>query len=134
VVAVAVGRDGLGRGPRRVAEEALGEALEPSLVHLVDLLDVLVADVAVEVHDEGLDGVRDVVGAVGVHRTGGVRGRRAVLPVVEGRHGGRGKGVRVRRGGVFFLTRGGVELEWKGMGMLFGVDGGLRKRRWAYGP
>jgi hypothetical protein len=102
VVAVAVGRHGRGGRPRGVAEEAVGEALEAALVHLVDLVDILVADVAVEVHDEGLDGVRDVVGVVGVHRTGGVRGRRAVLPVVEGRHGGRGKGVRVRRGGVFF--------------------------------
>lgn len=106
VVAVAVGGDGLGRGPGRVAEEAVGEALEAALVHLVDLVHVLVPDVAVQVHHEGLDGVRHVVGVVRVRRVRRRRRRQAVLAVVGGgRHGwvgrrGEGLGFGVRRRGV----------------------------------
>lgn len=104
VVAVAVGGDGLRGGPGRVAEEAVGEALEAALVHLVDLVHVLVPDVAVQVHHERLHGVRHVVGVVRVGRVRRHRRRQAVLAVVGGgRHGGRrgeGLGFGVRRRGV----------------------------------
>jgi hypothetical protein len=101
VVAVAVGRHGLRGGPEHIAEEAVGEALEAALVHLVDLVHVLVPDVAVQVHHEGLDGVRHVVGVVRVRRR--VRRRRwrqAVLAiVVGGRHDGVGLGFGTGCGG-----------------------------------
>jgi hypothetical protein len=91
-IAVAVGCDGLRGGPGSVAEEAVGEALEAALVHLVDLVDVLVPDVAVQVHHEGLDGVRHVAGIVSVHRVRRRRRLQTVLPVVGGRRHGWGTG------------------------------------------
>lgn len=99
VVIVDVGGDGLGRGPGALAEHAVREPVEAPLVHLVDLVHVLLADVAVEVDDEGLHGVGDEVGVVpdvgGARGGGGGGGRRRrsvgraarVVVVVGGRHG-----------------------------------------------
>ena len=94
VVAVAVRRHGLRRRPRRVAEVAVGEAGEPARVHLVRLVHVAVADVAVEVRHERLHRVRHVARVVrrhGAASPGAGRRRRRVLPVaVEGGGGGGG--------------------------------------------
>lgn len=96
VVVVDVGGDGLGRGPGALAEHAVREPVEAPFVHLVDLVHVLLAYVAVEVDDEGLHGVGDEVGVVpdvGGARGGGGGGRRSVgraarvVVVVGGRHG-----------------------------------------------
>lgn len=57
VVVVDVVRDRLDGRPGSVLEEPVGQGLERGLVHLMDLVHVLLADVAVEVDDEGLDGV-----------------------------------------------------------------------------
>lgn len=64
VVVIDVVRDGVHGGPRCVLEEALRQGLEGALVHLVDLVDVLLADVTVEVNHERFDRVRDKVGVV----------------------------------------------------------------------
>lgn len=58
VVVVDVGGDGVDGGPGALLEHPIAQLLEASLVHLVDLVHVLLADVAVEVDDEGLYGVR----------------------------------------------------------------------------
>lgn len=61
VVIVDVGGDGVDGRPRRVLEEPIADALERRLVHLVDLVHVLLPNVAVHVHHERLHGVRDIV-------------------------------------------------------------------------
>ena len=58
MVFVDVVRDGVDGGPRRLLEKTLGEALEGSLVHLVDLVDILLTNVAVDVDHERLHRIR----------------------------------------------------------------------------
>lgn len=64
VVVVDVVRDGVHGGPRRVLEEAVGERVERGLIHLVDLVHVLLPDVAVQVDNEGFHRVRHEVRVV----------------------------------------------------------------------
>jgi len=64
VVVVDVVSDGVHGGPGGVFEETLREGLEGALVHLVDLVHVLLADVAVEVDHEGFYRVGDEVRVV----------------------------------------------------------------------
>lgn len=78
VVVLDVGRNHVNMGPGALLEEAVGELLEAALVHLVDLVDVLLADVAVEVDDEGLDYIRDVGGLVEGAGLGGEKVAEAV--------------------------------------------------------
>lgn len=64
VVVIHVMRHGVHGGPRRVLEEPLRQGLERTLVHLVDLVHVLLADVTVQVNDERFHRVRDEVRVV----------------------------------------------------------------------
>lgn len=64
VVVVDVGGDGVDGGPWALLEHPIAQLLEASLVHLVDLVHVLLADVAVEVDDERLHRVRHEVRVV----------------------------------------------------------------------
>lgn len=64
MVIVDKGSDGLDGRPRSVAEHAIAETVEATLVHLVDLVDVLLADVAIKVGNEGFDGIGDEGGIV----------------------------------------------------------------------
>lgn len=75
VVVVDVMRDGVDGGPRSVLEHPVAQRLERRLIHLVDLVDILLSDVAVEMYHEGLHRVRHEVGVV---PHGGVRRRLAV--------------------------------------------------------
>lgn len=70
VVVVHVGGHGVHRRPRRLAKHPVAELLERGLVHLVDLVDVLLANVTVEVDHERLHGVGHEVRVVGEIRLG----------------------------------------------------------------
>lgn len=85
MVVVDVVSDGVDGGPRGLLEEAVREGLEGGLVHLVDFVDVLLTNVAVEVDHEGPDGVGNVVRVVAQRVDLGLR--LDVLMVVGGSHG-----------------------------------------------
>lgn len=85
MIIVDVVSDSVDGGPRRVLEEAVREGLEGGLVHLVDLVDVLLANVAVEVNDEGLDGVGNEIGVVA--QRVGLGLRLDFVMIVRGSHG-----------------------------------------------
>ena len=85
MIVVDVVSDGVDGWPWGVLEEAVREGLEGGFVHLVDFVDVLLANVAVEVDDEGLHGVGNEVGVVALRVDLGLR--LYVVMVVRGSHG-----------------------------------------------
>ena len=64
VVVLDVGSNHVDGGPVALLEQAVAEFLEAALVHLVDLVHVLFADVAIEIDNKGLDDIRDIGGGV----------------------------------------------------------------------
>jgi hypothetical protein len=75
VVVLDVGGDHVDVRPAALLEQPVAQLLEAALVHLVDLVHVLLANVAVQVDHEGLDDI----GHVG----GGVQARLRGLQVAE---------------------------------------------------
>lgn len=72
MVVINIRRDSINGRPRRILEKAVADALKGVLVHLVDLVDVLLPNVAVHMNDERLDGIGYIVGVVA--ECGGVYG------------------------------------------------------------
>ncbi|GER32522.1 cyclic nucleotide-binding domain protein [Striga asiatica] len=72
MVVINVRRHRLHGGPRAVLEKPFADALKRRLVHLMNLVHVLLSNVAVHVNYERFDGVRHVAGVVS--SAGGVTG------------------------------------------------------------
>jgi hypothetical protein len=79
VVVLDVGGDHVDVRPVALLEQPVAQLLEAALVHLVDLVHVLLADVAVQVDDEGLHDVGHVGGGV----EAGLRGLQVAEAVAE---------------------------------------------------